>query len=117
MQDFPYIYLCSSLIGAALGARFKVIVLFPAILLGVVLVAAIAAIGGAPPSAAFSAAVVWTVSLQFGYFGGLLAHLCLAAGRRRFRSMEVIAAKQAVFSDNLSENKAKAGHETHTVRI
>ena len=101
------IALCSSLIGAALGARLKVYVLFPAILLGVVLVAAIAAIRGAPPSAAFSAAVVWTVSLQLGYCGGLLAHLCLAAGPRLLRSIEPTAAKQAAISDNLSENKAK----------
>jgi len=79
------IALCGSLIGAVFGTRFKVYALLPTILLGLVLVAAIAAIRGAPLSAAIAAAAVWTVFLQFGYLGALLTQLCLTADRQPLR--------------------------------
>jgi hypothetical protein len=75
------IALCSSLIGAVLGTRLRVYVLFPAITLGVLLVAAVAAIKGSTVFLAISAALVWTICLQLGYFGGLLTRLCLAVSR------------------------------------
>ena len=75
------IAICSSLIGAVLGTRLKVLVLFPAILLGLALVLAVAAIKGAPASSALGAGVVLAIGLQLGYFGGLLTRYCLTAGR------------------------------------
>jgi hypothetical protein len=73
------IALCSSLIGATLGTRFKVLVLVPAIVLGIVLVTAVAAVTGAAVSAAIGAVVVWAIFLQLGYVGGLLTRFCLEA--------------------------------------
>jgi hypothetical protein len=71
------IALCSSLIGATLGTRLKVVVLVPAMILGFVLVTAVAAVTGAAVSAAIAAVVVWAIFLQLGYLGGLLTRFCL----------------------------------------
>ena len=71
------IALCSALFGATLGTRFKVLVLVPATILGIVLVTAVAAANGAAVSAAIGAVVVWAIFLQLGYLGGLLTRLCL----------------------------------------
>jgi hypothetical protein len=73
------IALCSSLIGATLGTRLKVLVLVPGLILGIVLVTAVAAVTGAAISAAIGAFVVWAVFLQLGYLGGLLTRFCLEA--------------------------------------
>lgn len=75
------IALCSSLIGAVLGTRFKVYALFPATMLGLLLVAATAVFRGAPLASAISAAMVWTTSMQAGYMGGLLTRFSLVASR------------------------------------
>jgi hypothetical protein len=72
------IALCSSLVGAVLGTRFKVLVLLPAITVGMTLVAAIAALRGSGLSTAIGAAVLVGVCLQLGYLGGLVTRLCLA---------------------------------------
>jgi hypothetical protein len=66
------IALCSSLIGTTLGTRFRVLVLIPAIMLGVLLVAATALVKGSALSSAIGAIAVWAVFLQLGYVGGLL---------------------------------------------
>ena len=73
------IALCSSLIGATLGTRLKVLVLVPALILGVVLVTAVAAVAGPAVSAAIGAVVVWALFHQLGYLGGLLTRFCLEA--------------------------------------
>jgi hypothetical protein len=73
------IALCSSLIGATLGTRFRVLVLFPAIAAGVALLTAAAILKGSTPSAAVTAVIVWTICLQLGYLGGLLTRVCLEA--------------------------------------
>jgi hypothetical protein len=81
------IAICSSLIGATVGTRLKVIVLLPITLVGVGLIVATAALRGSTVSAAIIAALVWTISLQLGYLGGLLTRFSLAAARlapRRF---------------------------------
>jgi hypothetical protein len=72
------IALCSSLIGATLGTRLKVVALVPALILGIVLTA-IAAVTGAAVSAAIGAFIVWAIFLQLGYMGGLLTRFCLEA--------------------------------------
>lgn len=75
------IALCSSLVGAVLGTRFKVQVLFPATALGIAMVAAAAAYRSAAISTAILAAVVCMVSLQLGYLAGLFTRFCMAASR------------------------------------
>jgi hypothetical protein len=75
------IALCSSLIGAVLGTRFKVLILYPAMMIGLALVAIIAAVRGSALSTAFGAALTLGVFLQLGYLGGLVTRLCLTAGR------------------------------------
>ncbi len=73
------IALCSSLVGAVLGTTFRVKVLFPAAMLGLVVVAAVAALKGSALSTAVAAAILCTVCLQFGYLGGLLTRFCMTA--------------------------------------
>ena len=75
------IALCSSLIGAVLGTRFRVHVLFPAVVLGLVIVATVAVIKEASFSSALTALAIYAVALQFGYLGGLFVRFCMAAAR------------------------------------
>ena len=75
------IALCSSLVGAVLGTRFRVQVLFPAAMAGLVVVAADAALKGSAISTAIAAAIVYAISLQLGYLGGLFTRFCMAAAR------------------------------------
>jgi hypothetical protein len=75
------IALSSSLVGAVLGTRFRIQVLFPAVMLGLVVVAIVAALERSTISAAAAAAIVYTVCLQLGYLGGLLTRFCMAAVR------------------------------------
>ncbi len=73
------IALCSSLLGATLGTRFRVLVLIPAIMLGVLLIAATAAVKGSSLSSMIGAIAIWAVFLQLGYLGGLLTRHVLEA--------------------------------------
>ena len=75
------IALCSSLIGAVLGIRFRVQVLFPAAIFSLVTVAAVAAFKGSAVSSAILAVIVSLISLQIGYLGGLFTRFCMAASR------------------------------------
>ena len=75
------IALSSSLIGAVLGTRFRVQVLFPAAILGFLIVATVATFKGSAISSAIVAAIVSAVSLQIGYLGGLFTRFCMAASR------------------------------------
>jgi hypothetical protein len=73
--------LCSSLIGAVLGTRFRVQVLFPASALGLLIVAVTAALKGSTVWSAIAAELVCAASLQLGYLGGLLTFACMTAAR------------------------------------
>lgn len=75
------IALCSSLIGAVLGTRFRVQVLFPAAMLGFVIVASVAAFKGSVVSSAIVAAIVCVISLQTGFLGGLFGRYGKIPGR------------------------------------
>jgi hypothetical protein len=75
------IALSSSLIGAVLGTRFRIHVLFPAAMLGLALVAIVAALERSAISTAIAAAIVHAVCLQLGYLGGLFTRFCMAAAR------------------------------------
>lgn len=71
----------SSLLGAVLGTRFRVQVLFPALVLCLVVVATVAALKGSAMTATIAAAALSVFSLQMGYLGGLFTRYCLAATR------------------------------------
>jgi len=75
------IALCSSLVGAVLGTRFRVLVLFPAALIGFVTIAVVAALKGAAVSSATLAVVLLVTSLQLGYVGGIFTRYCMVASR------------------------------------
>jgi hypothetical protein len=75
------IALCSSLIGAVLGIRFRVQVLFPAAIFSLVTVAVVATFKGSAVSSAILAVFVSVISLQIGYLGGLFTRFCMAASR------------------------------------
>ena len=75
------IALCSSLIGAVLGTRLRVLVLFPATILGLLLIATVAAIQGLTVPSTIGAGIAMTICLQLGYLGGLFTRFCLAANR------------------------------------
>jgi hypothetical protein len=71
----------SILFGAALGTRFKVLVLFPAIFVSAALIAgATAAHGSSVWSAVLSMAVSAT-GLQMGFLGGVATRFVVAAAR------------------------------------
>jgi hypothetical protein len=75
------IALCSSLVGAVMGTRFRVQVLFPAAMLGCAMVTAVAVLKGSAVSSAIVAATVCVISLQIGYLGGLVTRFYMAASR------------------------------------
>jgi hypothetical protein len=75
------IALCSSLIGAVFGTRFRVQVLFPATAFGILIVAFMAALEGWSVWSAIRTELVSAVSLQIGYLGGLLVLACMTAAR------------------------------------
>jgi ABC-type amino acid transport system permease subunit len=88
------IALCSSLIGAVLGTRFRIHALFPAAVLGLMIVAAVAAFKGTALSSAIAAAVVFGGALQVGYLGGLFTRFCMAGTRlASYRSLRSTAAR------------------------
>jgi hypothetical protein len=75
------IALCSSLIGAVLGTRFRIHVLLPATLVGFMIISAGMALKGSPISSMIAAMIVSAVALQIGYVGGLFTRFCLVAAR------------------------------------
>ena len=75
------IALCSSLIGAVMGTRFRVQILFPAATLGCATIAAVAVFKGSAISSAIMAAIICVIALQIGYLGGLLTRFFMAASR------------------------------------
>ncbi|HUN99615.1 MAG TPA: hypothetical protein VMU69_25695 [Bradyrhizobium sp.] len=75
------IALCSSLVGAVLGTRFRVQALFPAMALAFLIVGVVAALKGATIWWAIAAEFICAVALQIGYLGGLLTIACMTAAR------------------------------------
>lgn len=75
------IALASSLFGAVLGIRFRVHVLAPAAMLGLVLVASVAVLKSSTFLSVATAAIVFVIALQVGYLGGLFTRFCLVATR------------------------------------
>ena len=77
-------------IGLALGLRFRVIVLVPAVLVAVTLITACALAQGAALGSIAVLNVVGAICLQFGYLGGtVLATRTVAkrfGGAKRYRS-------------------------------
>ncbi len=73
--------LCSSLVGAVLGVRFKVQVMFPAVPLAFVATTGIMGITQFALGPALLAGLAAAVALQIGYLGGLLTRFSVAAAR------------------------------------
>jgi hypothetical protein len=73
--------LCNSLVGAVLGIRFKVQVLFPTAPLAFVATAGIIGITQAALEPALLGGVLAVITLQIGYLGGLLSRWSVAAAR------------------------------------
>jgi hypothetical protein len=69
------------LFGAVLGTRFKVQVIYPAATLGLVVLVSVAVFKGSAISSALLAAIVYVISLQIGYLGGLFTRFCMVAAR------------------------------------
>ena len=82
------------LIGAVLGQRFKVLILVPAIIIGL---AVILAIGMAHHDNLWStllAMALITTALQIGYLGGIVIRFVIAAARVGRNSPRTIAVAQ-----------------------
>lgn len=75
------IALCSSLVGAVLGTRFRVQVLFPAVAFAFLIVGVVAVIKGSTVWWAITAEFICAVAVQIGYLGGLLTFACMTAAR------------------------------------
>jgi hypothetical protein len=75
------IALCSLLVGAVMGTRFRVQVLFPAAALACATVTIMGLLRGSSASSIVVAALVGVTTLQIGYLGGLLTRFYMAASR------------------------------------
>jgi hypothetical protein len=73
----------SLLLGAVFGLRFRVFVLFPVALLGLLIVAVVAATGAMPLVTATWVAAVCVVALQLGFLGGLFVRFVVTMARVR----------------------------------
>jgi hypothetical protein len=73
--------LCSSLVGAVLGTRLKVKVLFPLAPLAFCVAASLVGVAQAAFKPALLAGVAAVVALQIGYLGGLFTRWSVAAAR------------------------------------
>lgn len=71
----------SSLIGAVLGIRFKVQVLFLAVPFAFVATAGLVGITQSALAPALLAGIAAVAALQIGYLGGLFTRFCLTAAR------------------------------------
>jgi hypothetical protein len=68
-------------IGSALGLRFKVFILIPAILVGVAVITAWTLASGASIGTISVMNVIGVACLQFGYLGGVLLWSLTSTGR------------------------------------
>ncbi len=73
--------LCSSLVGAVLGVRFKVQVLFLVVPLALVATAGIVGVAQSALQPALLAGIAAAAALQIGYLGGLVTRFSIAAAR------------------------------------
>jgi predicted lysophospholipase L1 biosynthesis ABC-type transport system permease subunit len=79
--DMMTVMILSILCGAVLGMRFKVFILFPAILVSLALNAEIAAAHGSGLWPTLIAIALSVTGLQLGFLGGLSARYFIAASR------------------------------------
>jgi hypothetical protein len=79
MMILMILMILSILFGAALGMRFKVLVLFPAIFVTLALVAGFGATYGKGMWPTVLAMVLSVTCLQMGYLGGTVARSVIAA--------------------------------------
>ena len=72
-----------ALLGAVFRLRFKVLILLPAILVGVLIIAVVGIASGTAILTIVINAIAWSCALQFGYLGGLFSRFVVAAARMR----------------------------------
>ena len=77
---------CAAMIGAALGSRFKVLVLVPATAIWALATMAVALGTGAGAWSALMLSLDAVISLQVGYIGGLVIDVATAASTADPRS-------------------------------
>jgi hypothetical protein len=75
------IAILGGLLGAVFGLRFKVLILVPAILLGMIVVTATGLTRGDGTLAILLAAALVATALQLGYLGGIFTRFVMAASR------------------------------------
>jgi hypothetical protein len=97
-------YLCilSILLGMALGHRFKVFILVPAILTSALAIVSIGLVTGATFGTVFTAVVFFAISLQLGYLmGGAIrhTHLLLPQAAGHFSGKPAVRLVHVVHSD------------------
>jgi hypothetical protein len=78
-------------IGSALGLRFRVLVLLPAILLGLIVITACGLAQGATIWSITLTNVVGATCLQFGYLGGVLLGFLTFGGTKGSQSARPFA--------------------------
>ena len=101
------------LAGAVLGQRFKVFILFPAMVPAFVFAILVAAMHGASASRLLATALMAGASLQIGYLGGIgIRHLAVAerASRSRFPTLAISAESQP--SRHPADTKSRAAQIT-----
>lgn len=85
----------SSLLGAVLGTRYKVQILFPVILFGVLAVTFGGLLLGNGLWSSITIALASTVALQLGYLAGLGTRILMAASRLRSLRHQTIFARRS----------------------
>jgi hypothetical protein len=80
-MDLMILLIISMLIGAVLGMRFKVLVLFPGIFFSSMLLAAAAVANGSTLWSAVLSMVLSATGLQIGFLGGVATRFVVAAAR------------------------------------
>jgi hypothetical protein len=83
MFQMVLVAISGALLGGVFGHRFKVLVLLPAILVGVLSIAVVGIAGGTAISTIVLDTIAWTCALQFGYLGGLFNRFIMGAARAR----------------------------------
>ena len=70
-----------SLVGAVLGLRFRIIILWPVIAIGLIAITGLDVARGTPLAALALEAAIATTAIQVGYLCGAALRLVLAANR------------------------------------
>ena len=97
------------LAGAVLGQRFKVFILFPAMVPALFFALVVAAMHGATVWGLVATALIAAASLQIGYLGGIgVRHLAVAERANRVRFRKPAVSGSPLPARQLADNKSRA---------